>query len=121
MRYGKSNPEREQIILIQLLQKKKNCKKNFSPFFAGILFDKLGNYTLAFILAGIPPIFGAFFMCLIYKVKSPVSSPPAMTSLETPLDSSGEALVASQTATTVLSAQLEVETESLLKPKGNEN
>ena len=89
--------------------------------FAGILFDKLGNYTLAFILAGIPPIFGAFFMCLIYKVKSPVSSPPAMTSLETPLDSSGEALVASQTATTVLSAQLEVETESLLKPKGNAN
>lgn len=89
----------------------------FGPQIAGILFDKLGNYTLAFILAGIPPIFGAFFMCLIYKVKSPVSSPPAMTSLETPLDSSGEALVASQTATTVLSAQLEVETESLLKPK----
>ena len=28
--YGKSNPEREQIILIQLLQKK--LAKNFSPF-----------------------------------------------------------------------------------------
>ena len=98
-----------------------NSYPKFFSFFSGIFFDKLGNYTLAFILAGIPPIFGAFFMCLIYKVKSPVSSPPAMTSLETPLDSSGEALVASQTATTVLSAQLEVETESLLKPKGNAN
>ena len=78
----------------------------------------MGDYTLAFILAGIPPIFGATFMCLIYKIKSPVSSPQAMSNLENPLDSSGEALVASQTATTVLSAQLEVETESLLKPKG---
>ena len=79
----------------------------------------MGDYTLAFILAGIPPIFGATFMCLIYKIKSPVPSPQAMSNLENPLDSSGEALVASQTATTVLSAQLEVETESLLKPKGN--
>ena len=78
----------------------------------------MGDYTLAFILAGIPPIFGATFMCLIYKIKSPVPSPQAMSNLENPLDSSGEALVASQTATTVLSAQLEVETESLLKPKG---
>ena len=79
----------------------------------------MGDYTLAFILAGIPPIFGATFMCLIYKIKSPVPSTQAMSNLENPLDSSGEALVASQTATTVLSAQLEVETESLLKPKGN--
>ena len=81
----------------------------------------MGDYTLAFILAGIPPIFGATFMCLIYKIKSPVPSPQAMSNLENPLDSSGEALVASQTATTVLSAQLEVETESLLKPKGNKD
>ena len=69
---------------------------------------------LAFILAGIPPIFGAFFMCLIYKVKG-----PALPDLEaeTPPES-GEALVPSQTVTTTLSAQLEVEKESLLNQKG---
>ena len=36
----------------------------------GLLKDKLGNYTVAFICAGIPPIIGALLMCFIYRVKS---------------------------------------------------
>ena len=84
--------------------------------FSGILFDQLGNYTLAFILAGIPPICGAFLMCFIYKIKSPERPQPS--NLENATLPSGEALVPSQTATTVLSEQLVVETESLLKPQG---
>ena len=36
------------------------------------LFDK--DYTVAFISAGIPPIVGAIFMCLIYWVKSPITT-----------------------------------------------
>ncbi len=32
------------------------------------MYDRLGNYTVAFIAAGIPPLVGAAFMCLIYKV-----------------------------------------------------
>jgi len=89
----------------------------FGPQIAGILFDQLGNYTLAFILAGIPPILGAFLMCLIYKIKSPEPERPQPSNLENATLPSGEALVPSQTATTVLSEQLVVETESLLKPQ----
>ena len=96
------------------------ANENFSVF-SGILFDQLGNYTLAFILAGIPPILGAFLMCLIYKIKSPEPERPQPSNLENATLPSGEALVPSQTATTVLSEQLVVETESLLKPQGNFN
>ena len=60
-------------------------------------------------------------MCLIYKVKSPVVPNSDLSNIEaeTP-PSSDEALVPSQTATTVLSAQLEVEKESLLNQQGSE-
>ena len=38
-------------------------------YIVGLLKDKLGNYTVAFICAGIPPLIGALFMCFIYRVK----------------------------------------------------
>ena len=38
-------------------------------YFLGLLKDKLGNYTVAFICAGIPPLVGAILMCFIYRVK----------------------------------------------------
>ena len=37
--------------------------------FLGFLKDQLGNYTVAFVCAGIPPLVGALLMCFIYKVK----------------------------------------------------
>ena len=36
--------------------------------------DKLGNYTVAFICAGIPPVIGALLMCFIYRVNTPSES-----------------------------------------------
>ncbi len=38
-------------------------------FIVGVFFDNLGNYTLAFLLAGIPPIVGAALMFSIYCVR----------------------------------------------------
>ena len=38
------------------------------PIMAGVLYDKFRNYTLAFLLAGVPPLVGALFMCLIHRV-----------------------------------------------------
>jgi len=38
------------------------------PIMAGVLYDKFGDYTLAFLLAGVPPLVGALFMCLIHRV-----------------------------------------------------
>ena len=44
---------------------------NFIIYYSlGLLKDKLGNYTVAFICAGIPPLVGAMLMCFIYRVKS---------------------------------------------------
>lgn len=42
------------------------------PYAAGLLYDYNKNYTLAFRLAGIPPIIGGVAMFLIRIVKSPV-------------------------------------------------
>ena len=39
-------------------------------YIIGLLKDKLGNYTVAFICAGIPPLVGALLMCFIYRVKN---------------------------------------------------
>lgn len=39
------------------------------PPIAGLLYDQTKSYTLAFFLAGIPPICGAVIMCLISFVK----------------------------------------------------
>ncbi|XP_023236617.1 monocarboxylate transporter 10-like [Centruroides sculpturatus] len=41
------------------------------PPVAGLLYDKLGNYTIAFIAAGIPPILGAILMCIIHRMPQP--------------------------------------------------
>ena len=37
------------------------------PPIAGLLYDSLGNYTVAFLAAGCPPIIGAVLMCCIYR------------------------------------------------------
>ena len=47
------------------------------PVVAGVLYDQFGNYTLAFILAGIPPIVGALLMCIIHKVGNSNSLDPS--------------------------------------------
>merc|ERR1719219_1596426 len=41
------------------------------PLIAGCLYDYFKNYTVAFVVAGIPPIVGAGFMCLIYRMNTP--------------------------------------------------
>ena len=45
-------------------------------FLVGFLKDRLGNYTVAFICAGIPPIVGSLLMCFIYRAKQPTSKEP---------------------------------------------
>lgn len=40
------------------------------PPIAGMLYDQTKSYTVSFILAGIPAIFGALIMSLIHKVKN---------------------------------------------------
>ncbi|XP_077541928.1 monocarboxylate transporter 10-like [Haemaphysalis longicornis] len=39
------------------------------PPAAGILYDRRGNYNLAFLLAGVPPIVAAMLMCSIHVMK----------------------------------------------------
>lgn len=41
------------------------------PPVAGLLYDELGNYTIAFIAAGVPPILGALLMCIIHRIPQP--------------------------------------------------
>lgn len=76
------------------------------PLVAGKLYDWLGNYTVAFIVAGIPPIVGAALMCLIYKVGN--DQP-----LEIPVETNDK-IQPSQTAISNLSADSIEETETLL-------
>lgn len=40
------------------------------PPAAGILYDQRGNYNLAFLLAGVPPIVASILMCSIHMMKS---------------------------------------------------
>ena len=85
----------------------------------GYLYDHFGkDYTVAFILAGIPPIFGAVFMFLIYKVKSHqgFSYDQASPVLLESSDQKVESLTGSVTVTTNLSVMDDKthETESLL-------
>ena len=37
-----------------------------APYIAGLLKDKLGDYTVAFVLAGLPPIISAIFMSFMH-------------------------------------------------------
>ena len=38
---------------------------------AGVMYDHLGSYTIPFLCAGIPPILGCFFLCLLRCVNAP--------------------------------------------------
>lgn len=40
------------------------------PPAAGILYDQRGNYNLAFLLAGVPPIVASILMCAIHLIKT---------------------------------------------------
>jgi len=98
------------------------------PLIAGYLYDTLGeDYTVAFIVAGIPPIIGALFMCLIYRMKAPENN--TTTPCEVNIEALGKnelknsetspSLMQSLTATTALSAETALETESLLVKNGS--
>jgi hypothetical protein len=98
------------------------------------LYDTLGNYTVAFLAAGVPPIIGALLMCFIYRVKSPQDHISIVN--DTPIsleggDQSQELLktngeppvvtiTASDTTTTMLSVEEtnNAEKESLLVANG---
>lgn len=54
------------------------------PLVAGILYDHFGTYTLALLLAGVPPLVGAFFMCLIHRVGNNNPLAPVDTMHEEP-------------------------------------
>ncbi|KAG0444521.1 hypothetical protein HPB47_013704 [Ixodes persulcatus] len=38
------------------------------PPIAGMLYDSIGNYSLAFLLAGVPPVLASLLMCCIHFV-----------------------------------------------------
>ena len=86
------------------------------------LFDK--DYTVAFISAGIPPIVGAIFMCLIYWVKTPTTNSGSSVDVsievldknELKCSNTSPPMVQSLTATTTLSVESNLlsESESLL-------
>ena len=83
------------------------------------MYGLFGNdYTIAFISAGFPPIFGALFMSLIYFVKSPSSfgSFDEITGLEENELKSGNSsptnMAQSLTATTTLSVEAKSQPES---------
>merc|ERR1712223_2240739 len=98
------------------------------PLIAGYLYDTLGkDYTVAFIVAGIPPIMGALFMCLIYRMKAPEnnSATPCEANIEAlgknelKISETSPTLMQSLTATSALSAENALETESLLVKNGS--
>ena len=104
--------------------RKKNLPAYFLTFFffiSGYLKDHLKNYNVAFILAGIPPIVGAIFMCLIYKIKIPTPNINDDTTTINPVllesEQRVQSLTGSATETTNLSSMendKNFETESLL-------
>ena len=82
---------------------------------------------MAFIVAGIPPIVGAGFMCLIYRMKNPSNrgtsssddvNIEALGKNEMKNETSAPTLMQSLTATSALSAETALETESLLVKNG---
>ena len=77
------------------------------------------NYNVAFILAGIPPIVGAIFMCLIYKIKipTPINDDTTISPVLLESEQRVQSLTGSATETTNLSSMendKNFETESLL-------
>jgi hypothetical protein len=83
------------------------------------MYDHLGGYTTAFLVAGIPPIVGAVLMFLIYRV----DGNPTATTVEVMADQNVEAatsnggMTGSVTKTTFVAEEESsvVEKESLLK------
>ena len=74
---------------------------------------------MAFILAGIPPIVGAIFMCLIYKIKipTPINDDTTISPVLLESEQRVQSLTGSATETTNLSSMendKNFETESLL-------
>lgn len=51
------------------------------PLVAGVLYDHFGTYTLALLLAGVPPLVGATFMCLIHRVGNDSNQTPTVMSV----------------------------------------
>lgn len=56
-----------------------------------MLYDHLGNYTVAFLAAGCPPIIGALLMCFIYLTNSSTPTSDAETGNETDINEAEEA------------------------------
>ena len=56
-----------------------------------MIYDSMGNYTLAFLLAGCPPIIGALLMCFIYCVKDEAEPKEEPGTSEKLLTENGEA------------------------------
>ena len=75
-----------------------------------MLYDTYNNYTAAFLLAGVPPIVGAGFMCLIHRVGGPKSDLVHQVEAEEilPLNEGHETIQSSNTLTTLLSESDEV-------------
>lgn len=44
------------------------------PPVAGLLYDYMKNYNVAFLAAGVPPIVGALLLCLIHRIKDTPNS-----------------------------------------------
>ena len=93
--------------------------------FSGYLYGLFDNdYTVGFISAGIPPIVGAIFMCLIYWVKTPTTNSGSSVDVsivvlnknELKCSNTSPPMVQSLTATTTLSVESNLlsESESLL-------
>lgn len=91
------------------------------PPIAGWMYDHMGNYTTAFLVAGVPPIVGAVVMFLIYRVNgnSPNAERSKTESVENGSDQNvivTNGLVESVTKTTfVPEDEISIEKESLLK------
>ena len=85
------------------------------PSFLGWMYDHLGDYTAAFLVAGIPPIVGALLMFIIYRVDG--HKVPNVASAECGDATPSATLTISSTKTTI-SAEDDcgvLERESLLK------
>jgi hypothetical protein len=82
------------------------------------MYDHLGDYTAAFLVAGIPPIVGACLMFLIYRVDGH-KTPDAESAGAECADAAGSAsgLTGSATKTTIVAEEdtSAAEKESLLK------
>lgn len=71
------------------------------PPIAGMLYDWQGDYTAAFLAAGVPPIVGAALMSLIYVVKGPSQDLMDSQDAESSQDSAARALIRDRSGNTL--------------------